>query len=169
MALRSSLVGLLLVGCPLLWIAGCASNGVQTSTSFDPLATFPSQASFVWDDAASRLPADARIAELDLGPLIQQAANEAFAVRGYRRVASPPADYRLSYEVGENRWYGPEGETSVVSVSLLLRDAKSDRRVWTGFGRAEVQEGLSREERGRRLRSAFDKLLEGFPPSGASK
>ena len=150
----------------LVALAGCASDTLQTSTSFDPLATFPGQATFVWDDAASRLPEGERIAELDLDPLIKQAANEAFAVRGYERVASEPADYRLSYEVAENRWHGPEGVTSVVSISLLLKDAKSDRRVWLGFGRAEVQQGVTRDERARRLREAFDELLETFPPSG---
>ena len=163
MTLRPLLALLLLA--PL---AGCASNGIQTSTSFDPLATFPSQATFVWDDASSRLPQDERIAQLDLDPLIKQAADAAFAVRGYNRVASEPADYRMSYEVGENRWHGPEGVTSVVSVSLLLNDAKSGRRVWLGFGRAEVQHGLTREERARRLRGAFDDLLETFPPSGST-
>jgi hypothetical protein len=160
----ASLAALLLVA-----FAGCASNGIQTSTSFDPLTTFPSQATFVWDDAANRLPADERIAQLDLDPMIRQAAEEAFAARGYRRVASEPADYRLSYEIGENRWHGPEGTTSVVSISLQLADATSRRRVWLGFGRAEVQQGLTRDERARRLRSAFDELLASFPPSAPKR
>lgn len=155
-----------LAALALVSLAGCASKGIETSTSFDPLETFPRQATFVWDDAANRLPADARLEELDLDSMIRRAANEAFAVRGYTRVASAPADYRLSYEVGENRWTGPEGVTSVVSISLLLKDAKTDRRVWLGFGRAEVQPGLARDERYRRLRGAFDDLLRTFPPSG---
>jgi hypothetical protein len=145
--------------------AGCASDGTEVTTSADPLATFPSQGTFVWDDAANKLPKDERIQALDLDPLIRQAANGAFAARGYRPVASAPADFRLSYELGENRWNGPDGMTSMVSISLLLKDPKSGRQVWLGFGRAEVQPNVSREERGRRLRSAFDKMLEKFPPS----
>jgi hypothetical protein len=150
-------------------LAGCASDGIQVSTSFDPLATFPAQATFVWNDAANKLPPDDRLRELDLDSLIKQAANDAFAAHGYRRAASGSADYRLAYEVGENIWRGPEGVTSVVSISLVLTSAKSDRRVWVGFARAEVQPSVAREERARRLRGAFDELLEEFPPSGPSR
>jgi hypothetical protein len=154
----SSLAAVLLTG------AGCASDGIEVTTNADPLASFPAQGTFVWDDAANKLPRDERIQELNLDPLIRQAANEAFAARGYRKVASEPADFRLVYEVGENRWQGPDGVTSVVSISLILKDPKSGRHVWLGFGRAEVQPNVSREERGRRLRAAFEKMLEKFPP-----
>jgi len=146
-----------------LW--GCASDGVQVTTSFDPLATFPRQATFAWNNAANKLPQDERMRELDLDALIQQAANDAFAARGYRKVASGPSDYRLSYEVGENVWRGAEGVTSFVSISLVLTSAKSDRRVWVGFARAEVRPSVTREERARRLREAFDEMLKAFPPS----
>jgi hypothetical protein len=148
--------------------AGCASDGVEVTTNADPLATFPSQGTFVWDDAGNKLPKDERIQELDLDPLIRQAANGAFAARGYREVASEPADFRLVYEVGENRWSGPDGVTSVVSISLILKDPKSGRHVWLGFGRAEVQPNVPREDRGRRLRSAFDEMLAKFPPTSPS-
>jgi hypothetical protein len=161
MALRPALV--LLATVPLV-LCGCASDAPQVMTSFDPLESFPGQATFVWDDSASKLPQDERLRELDLDQLIKQAADEAFAVRGYRRVASAPADYRLSYQVGENVWHGAEGVTSVVSVSLVLSDPKNGRHVWLGFARAEVQPGLSRTERARRVRRTFDQLLAEFPP-----
>jgi hypothetical protein len=150
-------------------LAACASDGMQVTRSFDPLATFPKQATFVWNDAANRLPKDDRLRQLDLDPMIKQAANDAFAARGYRPGGSGSANYRLSYEVGENIWYGAEGMTSVVSISLVLAEAESDRRVWVGFGRAEVQPSIARDERARRLREAFDEMLAGFPPSNAAK
>jgi hypothetical protein len=152
----------------LVMLGGCRSNAIEVTTSFDPVATFPSQATFTWDEGASKLPDDPRIRELNLASLIQEAADGAFAARGYRRVAASPADYRLVYEVGENRWHGPEGTTSIFSVSLRLIDAKSNRHVWFGFGRAEVQVGLAREERAQRLREALDRMLEKFPPSRQS-
>ena len=167
MTLRS--LGASLCCVALASLAGCASDGLEMTTSFDPLATFPSQATFVWDDAANRLPQDDRIRQLDLDPLIRNAASDAFAARGYARVGSPPADYRLSYELGENRWVGPDGETSFVSISLRLADSASGHSVWHGFGRAEVQPGLDRDERARRLRQAFDRLLEKFPPSSGGR
>lgn len=150
-------------------LAACASDGLEVTTSFDPLATFPSQATFVWEDAANRLPQDERIQQLDLDPLIRKAASDAFAARGYVRVGSAPADYRVSYELGENRWVGPDGETSFVSISLRLSDSASGRSVWHGFGRAEVQPNLERDVRARRLRQAFDRLLEKFPPSAGAR
>jgi hypothetical protein len=162
MTLRRLTAGL---AAALLSLAGCASDDLQVTTSFDPLATFPPQASFAWNDAANRLPQGDRLRELDLDPLIKQAANEAFTARGYRPALSGPADYRLAYEVGENVWRGPEGVTSFATISLVLTTAKSDRRVWVGFARAEVQPSIAREERGRRLRRAFDELLAEFPPS----
>jgi hypothetical protein len=146
--------------------AGCRSSGVDVSTTFDPLATFPAHATFRWDAAATKIPDDPRIRELDLDPRIREAAAATFAARGYREVASG-GDYRLSYEIGENRWYGPEGMTSMVSISLLLSDAKTDRRVWLGFARAEVAAGRSPAERAKRLRDAFDRMLADFPPTGA--
>jgi hypothetical protein len=149
-------------------VVGCGSSGIDVSTSADPLARFPAQATFGWDASASKMPDDPRIRELDLDPRIREAARAAFAARGYREVASG-GDYRLSYEVGENRWYGPEGTTSVVSVSLMLVDAKTDRRVWLGFGRAEVQTGRTPEERAKRLRDAFDRMLADFPPAGGAR
>jgi len=150
-------------------LAGCASESPQVTTSFDPIATFPPKATFVWNDAANKMPQDERLRELDLGSMIKQAANDAFAARGYRHVDSGSAEYRLSYEVGENRWYGSEGTTSVVSISLVLTGAESDRRVWVGFVRAEVQPSVARDERARRLRDAFDEMLAGFPPSSPSR
>ena len=56
-----------------------------------------------------------------------------------------------------------------MSISLLLADAKTDRRVWHGFGRAEVQAGRTPAERAKRLREAFDRMLAEFPPSGGSR
>lgn len=149
----------------LVSLGGCASDAPRVSTSFDPLASFPPQATFVWDAAASKLPQDERIRELDLDPMIRKAASDAFAARGYREVGSYPADYRLAYELGESRWIGPEGATSFASISLLLMDPGTGRHVWLGFARAEVQQGIERDERARRLRRAFDEMLVRFPPT----
>ena len=166
MAMRALLAPLAAV--LLLTAAGCASDGVQVSTSADPLASFPAQATFAWNDAASRMPADPRLQALGLDALIKQAANEAFAARGYREAASGPANYALAYQVAEDRWLGPEGTTSFVSIALLMTEANG-RLVWSGFGRAEAQANVARADRARRLRHAFDEMLKSFPPSGHAR
>ena len=162
MLTRRSLLGL--VAFCLVAIVGCASDDLQTSTVFDPLTQFPAAATFSWEAAANKLPSDERIRALDLDPLIREAANREFAARGYRMVTSGAADYRLSYQVAVNTWLGPDNSTSVASLSLLLVDAKQDRRVWLGYGRAEMHVSISREERLKRLQAATAKMLEKFPP-----
>ncbi len=144
-------------------LAGCASDGIEVSMTHDPLARFPAKGSYVWDDRANKLPSDARVADLDLGPLVKAAAEEAFAAHDYHAMASGP-DYLLSYELVIHTWIGADNSRSVASLSLRLVEADTGRRVWLGFGRAEVQAGLSRAERTERLRDAVAKMLEKFPP-----
>ena len=150
-------------------LTGCASDDVQTSFIHDPLSAFPAQATFRWDSAANKLPAYERIAALDLDPLIREAANQEFSLRGYRMVTSGTPDYRLSYQVAVHTWIGPDNSSSVGSLSLMLIDTKLDRRVWMGYGRAEMNVGLSREERMMRLRGAIAKMLKKFPPNQGRK
>jgi hypothetical protein len=146
-------------------IAGCASDGIEVSTTYDPLTSFPAQASYAWDDRANKLPSDPRIVELDLDPLVKRAAEEEFAARGYLAVASGSPDYSLSYELVVHTWIGADNSRSVGSLSLLLVEADTGRRVWLGFGRAEVHVGLTRAERKQRLQNALAKMLEEFPPA----
>jgi hypothetical protein len=44
-------------------------------------------------------------------------------------------------------------------------ESASRRRVWSGFGRAEIHVGLTPEERRERLRRALARMLEDFPPA----
>jgi len=149
----------------LALLAGCASDGIEVSTTYDPLASFPAQASYAWDDRASKLPPDPRIEALDLDPLIKAAAAEELAVHGYRPATSGSPDYRLSYELVVHTWIGADNPLSVGSLSLLLVEADAGRRVWMGFARADVQVGLTPAERKQRLRDVFTQMLVKFPPA----
>ena len=149
----------------LALLAGCASDGVEVSTTYDPLEPFPAQASYAWDDRANKLPPDPRIEALDLDPRLKAAAEEELAVRGYHPATSGSPDYRLSYQLVLHTWIGADNSRSVGSLSLLLVDADSGRRVWIGFARAEVQIGRTLAERDQRLRGIFVKMLEKFPPA----
>jgi hypothetical protein len=152
-----------------LWLAalglGCASEGIDVSTTFDPLARFPAQATYVWDESASQLPDDPRFNQMETDSLIQEAANAEFGARGYRVATSGSANYRLSYDLTVHTWYGPDNSSSLGSLSLWLADAATRRRVWMGYVRAEILVGLSREERLARMRGALARLLEKFPPT----
>ena len=143
-------------------LVACASD-IDVSTTVDPLASFPSRATYVWDQAAIKLPADPRILQLDPDSLIREAASAELAARGYRLSTGGPADYRLAYDFVVRTWLGPDNSTSVGSLSLWLSDA-AKRRVWMGYARAELHVGLSREERVARVREAVARMLEDFPP-----
>lgn len=149
----------------LLALVGCVSDdAIPVSSAHDPLARFPAQATYAWDDAAIELPDDPQIDRAETDALFKEVANEAFAERGYR-VGAPPADYQLSYHYVVHTRISAEKSKSVGSVSLLLVESASRRRVWLGFGRAEIYVGLTREERKARLRDALERMLEHFPPT----
>ena len=148
-----------------LLLLGCASDPIDVSTTFDPLTRFPAQATYLWDEAASKLPDDPRLNQMDTDSVIREAANAEFAARGYRLSTSGSAHYRLSYDLALHTWYGPDNSSSLGSLSLWLADAATKRRVWMGYVRAEIHVGLSRAERLERLRGAMARLLEKFPPA----
>jgi hypothetical protein len=155
-----------LAAAALLSLLACASDdAIPVSTNYDPLVRFPAQASYVWDEAANSLPDDPAIDRNTTDALLKDVANEAFAARGYRVAAGPPADYRLSYQYVVHTYIGPDVSRAFGSISLLLVESASGRRVWMGFGRAEIHVGLSPEERRARLSGAMTRMLEQFPPS----
>jgi hypothetical protein len=162
MQIRSAAAGVV-VALAFTFIA-CASDTVDISTTFDPLARFPAQASYTWDTTANKLPEDPRFNQMDTDSLIREAADAEFAARGYRLSATGAAHYRLSYDLTVHTWYGPNNSSSLGSLSLWLAEAASKRRVWMGYVRAEIQVGLSRAEQLARMRGALARLLEKFPP-----
>jgi len=151
----------------VLQLAGCASrNDVRVTTTFDPLAVFPVDGTYAWDDGANRLPKDPRLnTSADIDTLIRTAANEQFAAHGYRLIESGKPDYLLSYEFAVYNWIAADNSRSIGTVSLWLAEEATGNRVWVGYGRAEIHVGLTREERQVRMSGAVAKMLEGFPPA----
>jgi hypothetical protein len=147
-----------------LGLAGCASDDVGVSTTFDPLTRFPAAATYAWDDTARLLPEDPRVDGPAVDALVKEVADQEFAARGYR-AAAPPANYLLSYQYAVHTWTGPDASKAIGSLSLQLVESASRRRVWSGFGRAEIHVGLTPEERRERLRAALTRMLKDFPPS----
>jgi hypothetical protein len=151
----------------ILLLAGCASrNDVQVTTTFDPLAVFPVNGTFQWDDESNRLPENPRLnTSVDMDTLIRTAANEQFAAHGYHLIESGKPDYLLSYDFSVYSWIAADNSRSIGTVSLWLAEAATGHRVWVGYGRAEVHVGLTREERQVRMSGAVAKMLNGFPPT----
>jgi len=162
MARRFLLVSLLVFcGAPL---AGCSTPVAGTSTTVDPLAVFPREASYIWDEAHSSLPDEPRIEELHLSALLHQETDLAFGERGYRRVSASDADYRLAYEGQLNTRIQADHSRSLIVFWLTLTEESTGRNVWTGAAQTKLHVGLTEEERRARLREALDEMLEEFPP-----
>lgn len=153
-----------LAAAAVLALLACAGDKIPVSTNFDPLVSFPAAATYVWDDGASTLPKDPALDPAAIEALIKSVANEAFAERNYRAVERD-ANYRLSYQYFINEYFGPDTSKAVGSLSLFLAEAGTGRRVWAGFGRAEIHPGLAPEERRKRLLDAMHRMLKDFPPS----
>ena len=159
----------LLVAALVFAVLACASNDeIPVSSSYDPLYLFPAQSTFAWDERANSLPEDPDIDRPATDALLKEVVGEAFAARGYR-AAGADAPYRLSYQYVVNRRRGPDESFAMGSVSLNLTERGTRRRLWTGFGRAEIYQGLTPEERRTRLREAMDRMLALFPPSQRPK
>lgn len=150
----------------ILIVSGCAKPAAyDVSSVFDPLAIFPANGTFAWNDQANHLPDNPELQSLDFDRLLKQVSNEEFGKRGYTNVAVGSPNYWLSYELTIHRWISVEKTLATGTLSLNLVDAKTNNRVWLGFGRAEVLVGLSEEERVERLRLILAEILQKFPPS----
>jgi hypothetical protein len=163
--MRRRLPIIILLFSIVLLVVGCQTNKIDVSSNFDPLAVFPTQASYKWNMAANSLPEDRRLRNEAMDLLIRTTADEQFAHRGYRVVTSGPADFLLSYQYRTQTWQSVNVSTVTGTISFELAYAKSKRRVWTGYGRAEVFVGLTDEESRARLGEAMARMLENFPPT----
>jgi hypothetical protein len=149
----------------ILFAIGCAKPDFDASAVFDPLAPFPTEATFSWNDSANHLPQNPELQSLGYARLIKQVSNEEFARRGYTNVATGSSDYLLSFELTVHRWISAEKTQATGTLSLSLVDTKTDNRVWLGYGRAHVLIGLSEKERVERLRLVLAEMLKAFPPN----
>ncbi len=147
----------------LAMLAACASD-LSVGASFDPLERFPAEATWRWDEHRNVLPDDERIVAMDLGPVLREVISAELAARGYRGAGSALPDYLLSYQLNLTSRIRPEGSFAIGSLSLLLSEAKSGRRVWVGFAQTEVDVSRNDSERRDRLRGIVAEMLAGFPP-----
>jgi hypothetical protein len=163
MKLRSLFSGLIFVS--ILLAIGCAKPDFDVSAVFDPLASFPAEATFAWNDSANHPPQNPELQSIDYDRLLKQVSNEEFAKHGYSNVAPGSSDYKLSYELTVHRWISAKKTQATGTLSLSLVDVKTNTRVWLGYGRAQVHIALSEEERMERLRLILADMLKSSPPN----
>jgi len=153
------------LGAALVAVSGgCAGKDFGTSASHDPLTRFPAAATFNWDEGASRVPDDPRLAALDVQALMRDALGSAFEARGYSDARGGASSYRLAYQLDVKTWMGADEQNAIASLGVELSEAASGRKVWSGFARAPIHVGLPDPERRERLRLVVDDMLKDFPP-----
>jgi hypothetical protein len=149
----------------LVALVACASDdAVPVSSGYDALYRFPAQATFAWDERAVSLPDDPDVDRASTDGLLKQVIAEAFAAHGYT-LAGIEAPYRLSYQYSVNRRTSADESFAMGSLALILTERGTNRRLWTGFGQAQIYQGHTPEERRNRLREAMDRMLVSFPPT----
>ncbi len=152
------------IGLALLSIAlGCASDGPEFGSSYDPLESFPQSGLWVWDDPAIELPEGERFANLALESILEEAIAAELAARGYRE-GTTKAHYRVSAHLTVGTRIRPEESLAIGSLTLLLRKPGSQRPVWAGYARAGIDAAVAPAERRARLRAIVAEMLEPFPP-----
>ena len=159
---RAILVGA--VAFTLFSATGCATDG-DVGATFDPLSTFPATAFWVWDDPQNKLPDDDRLDRGALDRRIKSAVAAAFAARGYAESSPSKVHYLLSYEVGIHTWTSQTEARAFGTLSVLMTEAVSGRKVWLGFVRMQIDRSLTPAQREERLRKNIARMLENFPPA----
>ena len=144
---------------------GCATPDGDSGATYDPLSSFPPSALWVWDDARNKLPADDRIDAAGLDRRIKSAAAAEFALKGYSETSASEVHYLLSYEVGIHTWMSQTEARAFGTLSILMTEAASGRKVWLGFVRLQIDTSLTAAQRDLRLRAALANMLENFPPA----
>lgn len=162
-ALRAALIAV--SALIVLSATGCATPDGEFGATFDPLSPFPARALWVWDEAQNKLPDDDRLDLAALDQRIKSTAAVAFGARGYSLTSAPKVHYMLSYEVGIHTWMSPTEARAFGTLSILMTEAASGRKVWLGFVRLQIDTSLTDAQRDERLRAALANMLENFPPA----
>ncbi len=133
------------------WTPGVAYTDLGTTFDFVPL---PPQR-----NGRSAMPP-----ELDAG--LRRTVEDGFVARGYRQQPNP--DFLVGYLVSKSKQGDPRSTGGVQEYeegSLVIDVLKpgTDRLLWRGWARARITESANPDERQKRIRSAVDRLLKGFP------
>jgi len=161
---RLKRITLILAVLVLLSAAGCGRKRV--GATYDPFVIFPATAQWAWDENMNRLRTDRSMDELNLHTVVRDVITEGLAKRDYAMASEGgKVDFLVYYRVGLGKRIGPDSVKGFGSLSLTVVDVSSNRDVWVGFIKIEVDLALSDKDRRRRLRKRVDKMLRKFPPS----
>jgi hypothetical protein len=156
-------ISLVLAVIALLGSNGCASN---IGTTHDPFVIFPETAQWAWDEKMNTLPSDPSMQALNIRTIVRESVTEALATKGYTlEPAGGKVDFRVHYQVGITKVITENSPKAYGSLNLTLVNVTTNRTVWVGFIKANVDVSISEAERRMRFSQELSKLLKDFPPS----
>jgi len=162
-------------------LAGCST--LQTSTDYDPKASFAPYKTFAFKDVHE-------IKNSLLDSRLKDAVTATLSSKGWTRSDQNPdilvvLHVRLSTQTQVNTyntgwgygwgWGGGGMTTSTVeqipvgTLIIDLVDAKANQLVWRGTASDTIDENATPEERDKNIRNALNKLFENFPPGQNKK
>jgi len=156
-------ITLVLAVIVLISSAGCAK---RIGATYDPFAIFPATAQWAWDEELNRIPEDQSMTALNIRTLVRETITEVLARRGYVKARSgEKVDFRVHYQVGTGKRVKPYSVKGYSSLSLTFVEVSTNRDVWVGFVKANVDVSISAAKRRMRLLKQVNKMLRKFPPT----
>ena len=178
--MKQSKAALLLLAASL-----SACSTLQTSTDYDPKASFAPYRTFAFKDVHE-------IKNTLLDTRLKDAVTATLASKGWTRAEKNPdilvvLHVRLSTQTQINTynsgwgygwgwgWGGTGMTTSTVeqipvgTLIIDLVDARASQLVWRGTASDTIDQDASPEERDKNIRNALNKLFENFPPGQKAK
>ena len=173
---------------PLCWfillasVAGCATPKI--GYDFDRSANFSGYHTYAWIPGAQVSTDDRRLGSSLIDVRIRTAIDAQLRSKGFTATASKQPEFLVAYHVGMkdmikgsstqnyigDRVHGTYTTLSDVhpykegTLLIDIVDAASNQLVWQATALAEVEEGLTPEERDERINGIVRAMLAHFPP-----
>jgi hypothetical protein len=148
-----------------LALAACASR-MEGGVHYDEYTDFSKRQSFAFAPQNPTL-AQAPQNVQEANQIAQRDVQSYLTGRGYRFVDAGAADLLVEVDLGilsKGAESGLESEGQYGGMQILLLDPKTQRSIWSGWGRLTWRQSMNRDEE---IRKAVEFILGKFPPGGA--
>jgi hypothetical protein len=178
---------------PLIWpqvvslilaatIAACASPKV--GYDYDAGANFRAYHTYEWMSGTQEPTGDKRIDNSLVDGRIRSAVGTRLQAKGYTTTVNGKPDFYVAYHLGvkdmlkgasTQNYIGDRAHGTYTTISDIqpykegdllvdIVDAASKQLVWRGYAQAEVDPGMTPEERTERISRVVDEMFTHFPP-----
>ena len=149
----------------LVLASGCAGTSFETTYDYDPSANFAALQTYSW--SPGEIVGDVGQFTIER---VTDITNQVLAAKGYRESGNP--DFVIDMHGGKMEvhssgwgWSGMEfNRVNQGALILHIKDASTQRTIWSGSVRGEAEPNPTPEQQTQRLTEAIHELLDRFPP-----